>query len=77
MSIEDLAMLGPPPQPIEITCGICREVYTVTVAPDDLYDWRHGKFAQDAFPYLSAAERELLISRTCGSCFDRMFALGT
>jgi hypothetical protein len=30
-------------------------------------------YAQDAFPHLTADERELLISGTCGSCFNAMF----
>jgi hypothetical protein len=40
----------------------------------DMLDWLAGKdFIQDLMPYLSAAERELLISKTCGSCFDKLF----
>ena len=39
----------------------------------DVVDWKGGKYIQDAMPYLSADERELLISGTCGTCFDKMF----
>ena len=38
----------------------------------DLQAWIKGKHAQDAFPYLNAGERELLISGICNSCFDKM-----
>lgn len=30
-------------------------------------------FAQDAFPSMSPGDRELLISGTCGPCFEAMF----
>jgi hypothetical protein len=40
----------------------------------DLSDWKsEKKYIQDAMPYLSAGEREILISKTCGECFDKMF----
>lgn len=28
---------------------------------------------EDAFPHLTASERELLISQTCDDCWNRMF----
>jgi len=37
-------------------------------------DWYAGKgLAQDMMPGLTIAFRELLISGTCGTCFDKMF----
>ena len=39
----------------------------------DMGRWQNGSLIQDAMPYLSADERELLISGTCGTCFDKMF----
>jgi len=54
-------------------CRKCSEVLLVPVYFEDVEAWRGGKLIQDAMPYLSADERELLISETCGPCFDKMF----
>lgn len=51
----------------------CGERYTFNIDPEDYYAFRNGTFAQDAFPYLSAGERELMVSQTCDSCFNKMF----
>ena len=55
------------------TCRSCSESISLMVNGQDVVDWKGGKYIQDAMPYLSAAERELLISGTCGTCFDKMF----
>lgn len=60
-------------EPFSVECLECHRVYTFDISRGDYYDWQHGKHAQNAFPYLTADERELLISRTCGPCFDKMF----
>lgn len=57
----------------EITCNICKKPHTLSLNPKDFQDWVSGKKAQHAFPYLSADERELLISGTCGVCFEKLF----
>lgn len=54
-------------------CNSCGETKTLLVCITDFADWQLGKYIQDAMPYLSADERELLISKTCGTCFDKMF----
>lgn len=51
-------------------CGRCNEV---EVNEDDYFDWQDGMLIQDAFPYLSANEREMLISGICPTCWDKMF----
>ena len=56
-----------------VTCQWCRKEYTLFITVKDYREWQQGKHAQHAFPYLSADDRELLISRTCGKCFDEMF----
>lgn len=58
---------------ITATCRLCNSEHTMLVNMEDVYDWRDGKFVQDAFPYLTADEREILISGTCGKCFDSIF----
>lgn len=40
---------------------------------EDLRRWKSGVLVQKAFPYLKPAERELLISGFCDSCFESMF----
>ena len=32
-----------------------------------------GEFAQDCFPYLTAGQRELMISNTCDDCWNKFF----
>jgi hypothetical protein len=55
-------------------CRICEKEYTFEANTNDLLDWQRGhKHIQDALPYLNANTRELLISGTCGKCFDEMF----
>ena len=39
----------------------------------DYLDWSDGELAQVAFPYLSADEREMLITGICPTCWDKMF----
>ncbi len=58
---------------IQATCRQCKVSAEMSVNRQDLADWRGGKYIQDAMPYLSADQRELLISGTCGDCFDKMF----
>ena len=43
------------------------------VVQGDYEAWENGKLIQDVMPYLSADEREVLISGICGPCFDKMF----
>jgi len=60
---------------INTTCPICRKSHAVKVrAASDYNAFTHGVHAQDAFPYLSAGEREMLISGICGACWDKLFA---
>tara|TARA_R110002020_G_scaffold165900_1_gene353705 strand:+ start:147 stop:377 length:231 start_codon:yes stop_codon:yes gene_type:complete len=58
---------------LEPTCRACGTTVQITVLGPDYDKWKHGELIQNAMPYLSADERELLISGTCGSCFDQMF----
>ena len=55
-------------------CRCCRQAVEIFVNVDDYNQWQNGKLIQDAFPYLSVDEREILISGTCGPCFDAMFS---
>lgn len=52
-------------------CGFCGRQVSVTVRDEDYHKYKMGAFVQDAFPYLPADQREVLISGTCGDCWDR------
>lgn len=55
-------------------CKICKKYFTLKVKADDYTDYiSNGKLIQLAFPYLSAGERELIISGICDTCFTDMF----
>ena len=55
------------------TCPFCGHENEVEVNHMDYLDWQNGELAQDAFPYLSANEREMLISGCCPRCWSKMF----
>lgn len=58
---------------IETTCPICGETNYVSVKSEDWYSYVNGELAQKAFPYLTADERELIISGICSKCWNKMF----
>lgn len=61
-------------KPISVECQFCEEVYSFIVIEEDYDNWKNGNgYIQDIMPYLSDNLRELLISNTCGKCFDKMF----
>ena len=53
-------------------CPICGRGNFIEVNDDDYDDWSEGMNTQIAFPYLSANEREMLISGTCPTCWSKM-----
>ncbi len=58
---------------ITVACRLCRVHHDVMVNMADVRTWMAGTLIQDAMPYLSADDRELLISHTCGKCWENMF----
>lgn len=58
---------------VNIDCRVCGITHNLMIKSADIVKYHNGVLVQDAFPYLSANERELIISQTCGSCFDKMF----
>ena len=54
-------------------CRMCQQHHVIAVAENDFTAWKEGKFVQDAFPYLSKEDRELLVSQTCHRCWYEMF----
>lgn len=68
------AISGPQtPITIRVKCNSCQKIYELKCYQEDLERWRDGDLIQRAMPYLSVDDRELLISQTCGKCFDEMF----
>lgn len=58
---------------LTVKCQWCNSVYHLNIDIADLRAWQNGALAQNAFPYLDASERELLISGTCSTCWNDMF----
>ena len=63
---------------LRVRCLVCGNIKPLEVTDEDYQAWCSGdgpkRHAQTAFPYLNAGDRELLISKTCGPCFDKLFA---
>tara|TARA_B100000745_G_scaffold167062_1_gene109346 strand:+ start:1691 stop:1912 length:222 start_codon:yes stop_codon:yes gene_type:complete len=55
------------------TCQYCQVDHIVMADQMDVANWENGALIQDALYYLTADERELFMSGTCGACFDKMF----
>ena len=55
-------------------CPFCGETHIILVNEIDYLDWKDGKLAQNAFSYLSADEREMLISGICPTCWADTFS---
>lgn len=54
-------------------CPFCGRANEVAVNEADYLDWQDGALVQNAFPYLSADEREMLISGICPTCWASTF----
>ena len=54
-------------------CYVTGKEYTVKVQYPDLQKYFAGAYMQDAFPYLSADDREFLISGTSPEGWEQMF----
>jgi hypothetical protein len=58
-----------------LECKTCKKVYTLALNPRDVAAYEQSNaLIQSIFTYLTPGERELIISRTCETCFDQMFA---
>jgi hypothetical protein len=54
-------------------CIMCGLLHEVEVDEAQLRRYMEGEFVQKAFPDMSVAERELLVSGTDDECFNLMF----
>lgn len=62
--------------PLLVTCHMCNTDHEIKVDPFDYERWQQGELIQNVMPYLTAGERELLISQTCDPCFKKLFEGG-
>lgn len=62
---------------LHVKCHHCGEVTVVRVREEDLNTFcsSNRPYVQVIFPYLTPAERELLISHTCNECWQKMFSI--
>lgn len=59
---------------LDVKCWRCDVDYAVILNKEDLLEWTVGEgYIQDIFHYLTAGERELILSNTCGNCFDALY----
>ena len=59
---------------IEVPCKRCGVLYTILADREDVASWIMGTgYIQNVLAYLSASERELLLSGTCDNCWNQMF----
>ncbi len=54
-------------------CVFCNRSWAVEVNQTDLERYEDGALVQNAFPYLTATERECIISGMCPACQDKIF----
>jgi len=54
-------------------CVVTGKQQKVKVNAEDVHKYRQGGYVQDCFPYLSAAEREFLISGTSDEGWKELF----
>jgi len=58
---------------VSIVCPFCGNEHFVTVGEESFEKWQNGELAQNAFPYLSATQREQLITQVCPKCQDKFY----
>lgn len=69
--MTDLPDMGP--QPFFVVCQTCFVRYEFLVDPEGFARWQQGVHIQNALPDNTPAERELILTKTCEPCFDKMF----
>jgi hypothetical protein len=60
-----------------VDCRTCKRIHFVKLVESDYESWQKGELIQNAFPYLSTDDRELLQTQLCGKCFNNLFEEGT
>ena len=61
---------------LDLTCSHCGQLFIINVNKKDFNEYmNHEKYIQDALPYLTSGDRELILSKTCNDCYNKMFGL--
>lgn len=61
---------------LDIMCNSCGQLFIIDVNKKDWNKYmNHEGYIQDLLPYLTAGERELILSKTCDDCYNKMFEL--
>lgn len=55
-------------------CCVCGTTHFFELDAEAYDAWQTNTKIQDAFPELSVADREILISGTCDECFHKLFS---
>jgi hypothetical protein len=57
-----------------VTCKHCDTEYNVPIKQEDYDEWRDTcGYLQTLTEYLTAGDRELLISQTCDDCWNKLY----
>lgn len=72
-AIKSESFLGKKVEVVTLPCIVCGKTHTFSLSADAYSRWQNGEFIQNCFPSLSAGDREVLISGTCESCFNKLF----
>jgi hypothetical protein len=60
---------------VKKSCPFCGKSTKLVIDDVDNYiDFMHGTSVQDAFPTLSASDREFLLTGMCKKCQEKIFA---
>jgi hypothetical protein len=59
---------------MNIKCKYCNIDHDLDITEWQVARHNNGELAQNVYPNLNREERELLISGTCGNCWDKMFS---
>jgi len=54
-------------------CCVCDKYEVWSLDREAVTRWQEGETIQDAFPDMSAGDREILISGTHAACWDKLF----
>lgn len=57
-------------------CPFCGKKVEVEVEESQYIAWLNGALVQDAFPTMSATNREILLTGMCPKCQDMIFSSG-
>jgi hypothetical protein len=61
---------------LDLICHNCGQLFIINVNKEDFNKYmNHEGYIQDVLPYLTAGERELILSKTCNDCYNKMFEM--